>query len=467
MLEQLSNATTIEQPNGKATSVPLPMVDIIRNVTDATNGWPCRVGSALFAYSQERVDWISSAAALFGWLGSQTGVVDWKRGEGYTTKDELFAELRRVAKAYDAVELLPHVPPLATHFYAHPSVRHCDGSRLNRLLDFFCPATNVDRELIKAAFVTPFWGGRGGSRPGFIVTADAGRGAGKSKLVEMVGRIAGGLLDFSTNEDGGQIKQRLLSPDGLSARVALLDNVKTLRFSWAELEALMTAPNISGKRLYVGEASRPNTLTWFITINGASLSTDIAQRCVIVKLAPPQRSGTWETEVSEYIDVNAQGVVGDIVSLLSARAAPLARFSRWALWEQAVLARLNDPAALQASIAERQQLADVELDESQIVEDYFRQRLEALNYDADVDRVHIPTGVAAEWFKQATGERHSVTGASRLLTQKHDEGKLTQLAPNPCRSYGRGFVWTGDQADLSETVRYDITDRQRLHSTFN
>src|SRR5205823_14432796 len=97
---------------------------------------------------------------------------------------------------------------------------------------------------------------------------------------------------------------RLLSPDTLTKRVALHDNVKTLRFSWSDLEALVTGPQINGYQLYVGDASRPNTLIWFITMNGASMSKDMAQRCVPIKLARPKYSGQWEEETIRFIDEN-------------------------------------------------------------------------------------------------------------------------------------------------------------------
>ncbi len=95
-----------------------------------------------------------------------------------------------------------------------------------------------------------------------MITAPAGRGKGKTKLAEAIGRLCGGHIDISPQEDIGTIKQRLLSPNASSKRVALLDNIKKSRFSWAELESLITIDTISGKRMYVGEASRPNRLSW-------------------------------------------------------------------------------------------------------------------------------------------------------------------------------------------------------------
>ena len=151
----------------------------------------------------------------------------------------------------------------------------------------------MDGHLLKAMWATALWGGTGGAGPAFVITSDLGRGVGKSRLAALTGYLVGGSLDFSAKEDIATIKQRLLSPDALTHRVAFLDNVKSLRFSWAELGALVTSVEISGKRMFVGEVQRPNTFTWFGTLNGASLSTDMAQRCVIIKLGRPEYSGTF------------------------------------------------------------------------------------------------------------------------------------------------------------------------------
>jgi len=73
--------------------------------------------------------------------------------------------------------------------------------------------------------------------------------------------------------------------------VVLLDNLKTFKLSSGELEGLITTDVISGHRFYFGEASRPNTLTFCLTINGASLSKDMSQRVVPVVLDRPDYSG--------------------------------------------------------------------------------------------------------------------------------------------------------------------------------
>jgi len=153
---------------------------------------------------------------------------------------------------------------------------------------------------VRACFLTLAWGGPPGARPAWLFTSaddkGAGRGVGKSAVAKVAARLVGGHIDLAANERMPDVITRLLTPDALERRVVLLDNVKSLKLSWGELEALIRNDSVSGHRLYHGESRRPNTLTYCLTLNGAALSRDMAQRCVIVKLARPQYGPTWEED---------------------------------------------------------------------------------------------------------------------------------------------------------------------------
>lgn len=150
-----------------------------------------------------------------------------------------------------------------------------------------CFETDLDRELATALWATIVWGGPPGLRPAWMVTASSGRGKGKTRFVQNIARTFGGMLDVSPQEEIGTIKQRLLTPEASEKRIGTVDNLKSPRFSWGDFENLITASVISGKQMYIGDAQRPNLLTWIITINGASLSTDMAQRICEIRLAEP------------------------------------------------------------------------------------------------------------------------------------------------------------------------------------
>jgi len=458
-----SNANTFWEENEAGErakkTVPLTMEEIKSDLFKLTGDWPRRVGSTLFVHDAAHgICWLETPGALFGWLHS-FGRISWKGGSDFVKQSELLAELSRTARQYVSVENFPHQPRITDHYYVCGEVPRGDGSALTRLIQRFAPATEFDMILLAFAFVTPGWGGPPGSRPCFVITSDDGRGTGKSTAAAMIAQLWGGALQFSQNEEVAEIKKRLLSPTALPRRIAVIDNIKSFRFSWGDLENLITTPEISGHRLYHGEATRPNTLTWILTLNGANLSTDMAQRSIIVKLRRPERSGTWEEETRAFIETHREQLLGDITTALRDEIYLLDRFSRWASWEKDILQRYDRCKELQTLILDRQAAVDVEEEESGILEDFIRDRLHELVYDPLTQQIFIPSAVTAEWFNAANNDRAKVPAVSRILKQLITEGRLPRLQVNVCRSWGRGFIWSGEESDPNDTIRTDIQPR--------
>lgn len=458
----------IEDEDGESRTITIasPMGQIIHKTYDLTGGHPKRCGNMLFYHEPDTnkdVDTFLNSSALTAWLGVMTGYpTKFAKSTGYHTTTEFYHELCRSAPNYDAIEKLPHEPKISGHYYACKFPRPGKGDAMRQLLERFNPATDIDADLIQAAIATLFWGGKSGQRPAFLITSDDGHGAGKTRLVSMLSHLAGGHIELSANEDIQSIKTRLLSPEGMIMRLALLDNVKTLKFSWAELEALITAPVISGRRMYIGEGTRPNNLTYFITLNGASLSTDIAQRCCIIKLAKPIYSGNWEDDTRAFIDQHREELVADALGFLQTDSEPLSHCSRWGAWERDIVAKLPEPTDVQKVMRERQQIADVDQEETQIIEDHFKEKLIEYHYSPDSDRVFIQSRIATKWLNEATNERHSATKVSRMIRQKIDEGCFVCIQENPSRTYGRGFLWVGQEWDCQTKTNTDLSQRMEL-----
>lgn len=439
-----STIETNEDEDGRETNkiAPLPISEIITDMFIRTEGWPKRINNSLFIHEPEGIHWIDSAPALFGWLSTKLGVIEWRKTLGCVTKEELYNELCRRAEPFEAIEMLPHFPKLPDHYYACEEVESGNGDYLDKLINFFSPATDHDRMLILAMFVTPFWGGKPGSRPAFLVTSDKGRGVGKSTIAAMVARLANGFIELRPTEDASRMYARLLSANGLKLRIARLDNVKTMKFSWAELEAVITSPVISGHRLHKGEASRPNNFSLYITLNGASLSIDMAQRVIIVKLKrPADRMGAWESDVCEFIDKYRAEIIADICNFFTLEPDPITEHTRWAAWEDQVLGRLIDPMDIKALIEERSNQSNVESEEVERMEEFFLEQLQNLGYPSN-SLVHIPTGIAASWYTHVTGEKKGPIAIGRMISQACTEGHSKYLRPNPNRSRGRGFVFS-------------------------
>jgi hypothetical protein len=442
--------------------VGLPLAEVGGSLVRQTGGWPKRAGDALFVRDGDRPRYLDRPAALFAWAGARlrsedgTNPVNWARGSDMASKEEFHAHLQQTAEAFAAVEAFPHHPPMPEHYYIHPEPKGGTGAALAALLGRFNPATEVDAALVLGYFLTLVWGGRPGTRPGFLFTgrdddAEKGRGIGKTTLAEAGAELVGGCVQVSPRDDMPDVRKRLLSPDGRGRRVLLLDNIKTLRFSWDELERLITGATVSGRQLYVGEGQRPNNLTVTLTLNGASLSKDMAQRCVIVVLDRPAFSGTWKEETARLIGERRWEILGDLLAVLRAPAATLTSHSRWGAWEDDVLARLPGPASCQRAIAERQDAVDDDREESELVRDAFVAALRDRQHHPDRQRVLIPSKEAAMIVAEATGERMPVTRVSPYLKTL----SIAELRKSD-RQGQRGWEWNGADAppDLPATKLY-------------
>jgi hypothetical protein len=450
-------------------AVPKPLNELVDDILAATGGWPRRVGTTIFVdEAVGGIRWFdrNPVAGLFAWLRSRFSV-EWRKGGDFVSSAELLSQLTFIARKYAAVELLPHEPPIGDVYYRCDSPTSGDGAYLDALLNRFRPATQIDRYLIKAAIMSVFWGGPPGQRPVFVITSDDGRGVGKSKCADLIAYLGGGALGVDAGCDISVLKERLLSPEGATKRVAVLDNVKSLRFSWAELEGLVTADTISGKKMYVGEEQRPNYLTWLLTLNGVALGDDMAQRAVVIKVVRGTNSGTWYEDTRRFVDDHRQQIISDVIGALRSDRNPLTRFSRWAAWEHDVMARLPSPDAIQKLIVDRQNESNCELDEAEILEEFFAEQLRMRGCDPETATVHISSALACEWYGAAMGEKVKTAAASKRLMQlssekrnQTDEAKLNRIKPNPCRKFGRGFLWLGQHAGPNDRVDYRLTVRR-------
>jgi hypothetical protein len=428
----------------------LGVIALGENLRALTDGWPKRVSSALFVEgADKRPLWLDKADALLAWIGGAFGndhenAVRWiGQGEDKVSQAQFFAYLQQRVECFKAVEAWPHWPLMADTFYMHPAIEGGNGRVLAELLDRFEMATLIDRDLLQAFFMTLAWGGIPGQRPAFLFTTEdddqkKGRGVGKSIAARAGAWLFGGLVEASDREDMGKIKTRLLSPLARSMRLVLLDNLKTLRFSWGELEATITSDVISGHELYEGEGQRPNTLTWTMTINGASLSRDMAQRTIVVKLKRPNYSEEWIEATRALIETNRWQIVGDIMAILKRPATRLPHYTRWASWEGGVLARLPDPRECQKVIAERQEQYDDDAQESALVRDGFRKELRNRGHPPDLAYLWISSAITAEILDKVTGEHRPVNKASAFLAT------LSIPELRKCDYEGaRGWVWRG------------------------
>jgi hypothetical protein len=439
--------------------IGLPVTTLGQTLVERTGGWPKRVDSLLFVPTADHKPlWLSGADEVFAWIGQQLGgrdenAVCWAKGTDKVGRGEFVAYLEQTVETYRAVESFPHEPPLPGVYYLHEQPQGGDGTALRELRNRFKPLTLVDRDLVEAYFLSLFWGGSAGQRPAWLVTTEddndprKGSGSGKTALARMGAHLAGGLIQASPREEMSRLITRLLTPAARNCRVVLLDNIKSLKFSWAELEALITSDVISGHQMYVGEGQRPNSLTWCLTINGASLSRDMAQRTVVIKIERPEYSATWEEETRSLIDGKRWQIIGDCLAILRNPKAPLRRYSRWAAWEAGVLSHVADPSECQKVISERQEAVDEDAGESAVVRAAFVAELESCGYVPDKAAVWISAEQAAGIVNKATGEKYPTNRAGVYLRTL----SISELRKSDVHGV-RGWAWRGKLTDRDDSV---------------
>ena len=131
--------------DGELKPLPLPMARILADLTALAGRDLHRTGGKLFAHAQgaEQVDWLLDSSALFGWIQSQLGIISWRGGVGYVTKNEFTAELLRVRAEVAGVETMPHWPPIPGHYYTCPAPTPGDSRGLAELLGRYCFDTEL------------------------------------------------------------------------------------------------------------------------------------------------------------------------------------------------------------------------------------------------------------------------------------------------------------------------------------
>ena len=457
--------STSDNPNKAWDKAPRLAPEIAESLIELTDGWPKSCGGQLFVKTEaNEIRRFTDSHQLFGWI-AMTTPVDFASGNGCITKKEFWSQLPFHVENYMDVEEWPHFPPRPGNYYAK-EIEPGDGSKLEAFLDFFAPATEHDRELIIAFIATTFWGGSPGRRVCFGVDSLSGTGGGKSELVKRVAKLTGGAYELDAKKiEEDAVRKQLMNGD--RHRVALLDNVKESVLSSSIIESLVTSDTIGGHRLHVGYGSRPNMITWAITMNGIALSRDLAQRTVVIKLMEPERSGTWDDDVDRFIESHREEIIADVAAFFQRPQKTLTRFTRWASWERAILSRLDKPEALQVLIEARATSADEDKSTAEAIREYFGEQLRDMGYGDEEVPIHMPAEVVRSWLVESTGKEHTKRSANAYVKQLIDGGSIRNIKPNPSRTMGRGWLWNPNaEGEVNYTLEKTFEAKSRKQDFF-
>lgn len=482
----IGNVLDTLNAEGEAIRYYLPLPQISVNISEATSGWPRRAGGLVFAVresedvlpSLRNVIWIANAKELIAWVGHACDV-RWsiqdaqhhrkKHKLNPPTKDELFAYLKENASPhYRAVEALPHVPPLPDTFYLPtklPDVELDDPETpLKELVRRFNPETPIDRVLMLAAMVTPGWGGPPGARPAFVFTSEYGRGVGKTITAQVIAEIWGGTVTVGANEEWEVVRKRLLGNESLVKRIILIDNIKG-KFHGGDIEGFITAKELDGWKPYHGQASRPNNLTWFFTANTPSLSRDLADRSVIIKLGKQQHGQGFLRWAMDHIAEHRPAILAECYAILGEGnrcSIEQKNRDRWEAWQDAVLTKFDDGNEMAEAIHGRR--PDVDAD-NEDAEEIAASVLALVSYhykDHETRRIHI---TYAQLYQQMirdakTDPKFGPRNFNSWIKERCGTGPLYFLKPHrkPTGDGARGWIYIGEEAPKGQEEFNEIFD---------
>ncbi len=264
---------------------------------------------------------------------------------------------------------------------------------------------------------------------------------GKSAIAQKVAAVYGGAFGIDAAEPFTRTVSRLLTPSAARYRVLIMDNVKTFRLSSAELEALVTNPDVNGHRLYHGQAAVPNYFTPFITLNGPSLSRDVAQRAVPMRFTHAKYRAGWEAEVDAFLAAHRGRLLADLAGVLAQPAAKLARATRWAEWEADVLARVEEPDRCMKLIEERTGALDADREDGDRIRETFLVIMSR--------SLHCPDAHDRRFLLSSSGLTKLVeTALNRRYTAADASAQMKALGVKGFRKSDRNgrrlWLWEGD-----------------------
>lgn len=395
-----------------------PIGDLIEDVHTRFMGFPRKIGdSRLFDHDRDSglIEPIDSSAALFAWIGAKSKqLCMWGRTSGCVSKEELFEGLIQSAVRYESVSSVPDWPRRHDVYYTHARIPEADKHHayFKGLVDFFEPANEASRTLIKTFFAAPIYYQRGIPRPCWIVDSEDGPGTGKTTLVEILAELYDGTPIKTCSQelsfDFKELVKRIISSEGRKSRILMVDNV-TGTFKNDRFAEMVTSADITGKAPYGrGEECRANNLTYVITANSANCNNDISSRSYTIKLKRPKASASWKKRLFAYLTSNREMIFADMIDILN-RHKPFDRqcVSRFPEFEELVLQAFCEDEAeydtVCADLTDTRSEVNTEEELARQVEEVFRYRLQELPVTPEDNVVFIRSGVIDRWFADLDG----------------------------------------------------------------
>ena len=440
-------------------------------IQESNQGWPRTVNGMLFGPGDpppkgelpgtSAFRYITNEAALFAYLMRDCDI-RWTTREcvdressakrNPSTKKEIYEYMLAEAKpSYQSVELLPHTPEVPGVYYMGCELPPPTGEALTELVSMLNPETEIDKQLMIAALATPGWGGPAGTRPAFVFTSKHGRGVGKTTTAALICEIWGGAPSITEREDWEAVRARLLSDESLAQRCVLIDNLKS-RLSRGGLEGAITARNIDGKKMYKGQFSRPNLLTWFITANTPSLSRDLAERAIIINIGTAKHQSDFSEWKERFMQEKRAQLISDLIAWLQEdKRSNLssAYLDRWAPWQRALLERFDNADEIANHYQSMRPEVDSDLEEAEEVASCIMKMIERKGLDPRRDAVRIQRRTLYQELQtqDVIDNTMSPKGCTTWIKNMMTLDPMKPLCDSKHTGKGRSWLWIGDDHD--------------------
>jgi len=396
-------------------------------------GFPRKIGASwMFDHDRDsgQIQHIDNADALVAWISRKSKHnAEFSRGDGFVSQYQFFSSVEHTARRYEAISDVPDWPLRDQVYYTHGEIPPAcpKHSRLEKLVDFFLPATPEDRCCIKALICAPIFFIPGIDRPSWVIDSRDGQGCGKSNLAEIVGDLYGAApvstSKYELMNRGDTLIKRLVSERGRKSRVLLVDNV-TGNFECPELADLITRKDITGIPPYGrGEEVRPNNLTVIITANTATVGTDIADRSIYIHIRRPDSnwdSVTWKSRVMGYVHKHRLEIFADIIDLLM-KHKPFSMMpqTRFKPWETTILQPCCENAEQYKRVLENMKVqrdeSNIEADQARAIIDHFTAKVNEVTQSVIPRPVFLRTEVVNSWGRAALNDSMDVDFKGRPI----------------------------------------------------
>jgi hypothetical protein len=345
-------------------------ISIFGDLHQLTDGWPNRVNGRLFVIrfgdDEPSIRMLDTVDSLFAWIYENVPHPHWHKENfaDVATKEpvtplsrrEFFEYLKANAEPdYFSVERFPHEPRLPGTYYLdeHFEWPESDGGALADLRVHLNAETELDRDLLMAAAITPGWGGEPGCRPAFMLTSRHGRGVGKTETARLFAALWGGPVELNEREDWPTMAKAIMNDKDAGRRCILIDNIKR-HLGSGGLESLITADEVSGHLMFVGYRKKPNFYVTYMTANTPRLSFDLIDRSVVIEIGPSRHDNDWKAWAVEFLRTRQSEFIRDCLEFLARpprSKIPRHLLDRWSPWQKSILARFPNGAELAAHIA--------------------------------------------------------------------------------------------------------------------